>query len=110
MEAAAGWLEELGEAGGKGGAVVRAFAAVFPPVTRWGEPWPSGADAEALPPFRPSVASYAAALREVMAGRRRVRVAGRWDDAAGSLTLGLVGPGAAASWAVLDAEGLSPAD
>ena len=99
MEAAAGWLEELGEAGGKSGVAVREFAALFPPTTTWGEPWPAGVDAE-LPPFRPSAASYAAALRDVMAGRRRVRVDGRWEDRPGTLSLGVV----AGAWSVLAAD------
>lgn len=106
MEAAAAWLEELGESGGKSGAAVRAFAAAFPPLPRWGELWPAGVDAESLPPFRPSATSYAAALREVMAGRRRLRIAGSWDEAPGTLVLSLVGPGAAATWTVVEAEGL----
>lgn len=108
MEAAAGWIEEMGDAGGKGAAAVRAFAALLPPVGIWGEPWPVELDAGALPPFRPGAASYGAALREIAAGRRRLRIDGRWGAGAGTLVLGLVGPGAAATWTVLHVEGLEP--
>lgn len=77
-EQVAGWLEELGETGGKSGEAVRRFVAAFPP----GQSWADG--------FRPLALSYAAALREVVAGRRRVRVDGR----EGTLTLGLAPDGA----------------
>jgi hypothetical protein len=55
-------------------AVVRAF----PPAARWGEPWPPETAEEGLPAFAPRAPSYAAALRNVAAGRRRVRVQGSW--------------------------------
>ena len=77
-EQVAGRLEELGEAGGKSGEAVRRFVAAFPP----GQGWADG--------FRPLAASYAAALREVMAGRRRVSVDGR----DGTLRLGVAPDGA----------------
>jgi len=108
MEEVVEWLAELGEAGGRGGEAVRRFAALFPPSTRWGEPWPPGLGADDLPPFRPDARSYAAALREVLAGRRRVRLAGRWDDgAAATLTLSLAGVGDGAAWTILEATGLA---
>jgi hypothetical protein len=72
-EQVAGWLEELGEAGGKTGEAVRRFVAAFPPNDDWADG------------FRPLAASYAAALREVAAGRRRARVDGRES----ALALGL---------------------
>jgi hypothetical protein len=46
---------------------------------RWGEPWLPGTAEAGLPAFAPSAPSYAAALREVAAGRRRVRVQGHWS-------------------------------
>src|SRR5262249_26478788 len=102
-EAVAAELEELGESGGKAAAGVRAFVAVFPPAAVGGEPWGDGAVEEELPAFRPRAASYAAALREVLAGRRRARIAGRWANGGeGTLTVGLI----ASDWTVLGSEGL----
>jgi hypothetical protein len=78
MEQAAEWVEQLLEEAGGRAAAVRAFVRAFPPAARWGEPWPAGTAEEGLPVFAPTAPSYAAALREVAAGRRRVRVQGRW--------------------------------
>jgi hypothetical protein len=78
MEQAAEWVEQLLEEAGGRAAAVRAFVRAFPPAARWGEPWPAGTAEEGLPVFAPTAPSYAAALREVAAGRRRVRIQGRW--------------------------------
>ena len=79
MEQTAEWVEQLlEEADGRAAAAVRAFVRAFPPAARWGEPWPPETAEEGLPAFAPRAPSYAAALREVAAGRRRVRVQGRW--------------------------------
>jgi hypothetical protein len=87
MEQAAEWVEQLLEdAGGGAAAALRAFVRAFPPAARWGEPWPPGTAEEGLPAFAPAATGYAAALREVAAGRRRVRIQGRWV-AGGSGTL-----------------------
>jgi hypothetical protein len=81
MEGAADWVEGLLEEVGKQGPALRAFVGAFPPQPRWGDPWTAGRpDGPEPPPFAPSATSYAAALREVVAGRRRLRVEGRWVD------------------------------
>jgi hypothetical protein len=107
MEHAAEWVERLlEEAGGRAAAAVRAFVRAFPPAALWGDPWPAGAAEAGLPAFAPSAPSYAAALREVAGGRRRVRVQGRWSGG----ERGAVHAGAArslaeeAAWSVLAAD------
>jgi predicted RNase H-like nuclease len=71
METIADSLDELFEAGGQPARALRPFVAVCPPASRWEQP--DG--------FEPSPSSYAQALREVLAGRRRITIAGR-DGAA----------------------------
>jgi predicted RNase H-like nuclease len=66
METIADSLEELFEAGGQPAKVLRPFVEVCPPTSRWEQP--DG--------FEPSPSGYAQALREVLAGRRRIRIAG----------------------------------
>lgn len=81
MEQAAEWVEAVLEEAGRAALAVRSFVRAFPPAARWGEPWPTGtAEGEDLPAFAPAAYSYATALREVAAGRRRVRIEGRWSD------------------------------
>jgi hypothetical protein len=81
MDQAAEWVESLLEGAGGAAPALRAFVRAFPPAARWGEPWPTGAaEDEAPPAFAPAARSYAAALGEVAAGRRRVRIEGRWID------------------------------
>jgi len=80
MGQAAEWIETLLEEAGRSGGALRGFVRAFPPTPRWGEPWPAGLLEGARPAFAPTALSYAAALREVAAGRRRVRIEGRWAD------------------------------
>jgi hypothetical protein len=82
MEVAAEWVEGLVEEVGKRAPTLRAFVRAFPPQSRWGDPWLAGRRSDGLepPPFAPVAASYAAALREVVAGRRRLRLDGWWPD------------------------------
>lgn len=53
-----------------------------------GEPWPAGTTEDVLPTFAAAASSYATALREVAAGRRRVRIEGRWAGGRGTLHAG----------------------
>lgn len=81
------------------------FVRAFPAAARWGEPWPASVTEGDVSTFAPTLASYAAALREVAAGRRRVRIEGRWaagrtghtprrrPDNAQRRGVALVGPG-----------------
>jgi hypothetical protein len=81
MSQAAEWLDELLESAGKAAPTIKAFAGAFPPQPRWGDPWQCASDLDEEPPaFQPRADSYAQALREVMTGRRRVRIDGRFDD------------------------------
>ncbi|HEV8637971.1 MAG TPA: hypothetical protein VG370_27455 [Chloroflexota bacterium] len=81
MEQAAEWVELLLEEAGGAASALRSFVRAFPPAVRWGDPWPTGTvEGEEPPAFAPAAASYAAALRDVAAGRRRVRIEGRWAD------------------------------
>ena len=81
MEAAAEWVEGLLEEVGQRAPTLRAFVRAFPPQPRWGEPWLTGrSGGPEPPPFAPDAASYAAALREAVAGRRRLRLDGWWVD------------------------------
>jgi hypothetical protein len=70
MESIADSLEELLDAGGAPARAVRPFLAACPPTSRW-----EGAEG-----FEPSPSSYAQALRDVLAGRRRARIVGRGGE------------------------------
>ena len=69
METIADSLEELLEAGGAPARAVKPFLTACPPTTRWDHP--DG--------FAPRPAGYAQAIRDVLAGRRRVRILGLDD-------------------------------
>ena len=69
METIADSLEELLEAGGAPARNVKPFLAACPPTSRWEHP--DG--------FEPRPGSYAQALRDVLAGRRRIRILGLDD-------------------------------
>lgn len=110
MSQAADWIDELIGSSGKAAAAIREFAAAFPPESRWGDPWTACLDAEdPPPPFAPRADSYATALREVMAGRRRVRIDGRWSvDRPGSIVAAArSGPSSdRPHWTLAEARGL----
>lgn len=107
MEQAAEWVELLLEEAGGAAAALQAFVRSFPPAVRWGDPWPAGTAEEAAPPaFAPAASSYAAALRDVAAGRRRVRIDGRWAGGEpGTVLAGTRAPlaGEPAAWTILAA-------
>jgi hypothetical protein len=104
MERAAEWVEQLLEEAGRSSGALRSFVRAFPPTPRWGEPWPAGTVEDEPPAFAPTAASYAAAFREVAAGRRRVRIEGRWVDGQKGAVVASVRamPGAEqAAWSIL---------
>lgn len=105
------WIEEVLRDAGRGGDLLRAYVARFPPTSAW-EISTSDESSELAARFAPSAPSYAAAVRQIAAGRRRVEIRGRWTSvAAGALVIAArIRVGGSALWEIVEAGGAPRVD
>ena len=91
METVADIVQELLDCGGSAADRIREFAASFPPASEWSEIELSSSEGECpvAGRFAPTPTDYSIAIREIVSGRRKVRLRGQWHSGSiGEVSIG----------------------